>query len=298
MEVNKVPVLLVIFNRPDTTKQVIEALKAYKPTKLYIASDGPRIIKENEKEVVEQTRELVLNSIDWDCSIKQLFRKTNVGCAEGVSSAISWFFEKEEMGIILEDDCVPSSSFFKYCEELLFKFENDTRIGSISGFNSLGGGNSSEIFYSKYIRVWGWATWRRAWDSFRFKDHNWDIKEVKEIFQRNFGLLEGGLMYLSFKKALNANNSWAYFWNASCLLNSYLTVVPKSNLILNVGIEHDDSTNTKRKIPYSDKIKQETFLFPIKFPEFIHYNVKEDARFSKLRLKTKSISLLSRIFIK
>jgi hypothetical protein len=123
-----IPILFMVFNRLDTTYKVFEQLRKIAPQKLYIASDGPRNNRENEKERVEAVREYVLKSIDWDCEVKTLFREENLGCGKAVSGAITWFFENEEMGIILEDDCLPSISFFL----IVKNYWNTTKI--IQGF--------------------------------------------------------------------------------------------------------------------------------------------------------------------
>ena len=152
----KVPVLLVIFNRPETTDKVFAAIKQYKPEKLYIASDGPRENKTNEEEIVISTRKIITENIDWPCEVKTLFREKNIGCGYGVSTAISWFLEQEEYGIILEDDCYPSPSFFPYCEELLLKYKDDDRIKMIGGNNFQKGNKRGDAsyFFAHYPTVW------------------------------------------------------------------------------------------------------------------------------------------------
>ena len=133
----KTAVLFLIFNRLDTTKQVFEEIRKAKPPRLYIAADGPRENKEGEKEKVGAVRKYVLENIDWNCEVKTLFRDKNLGCGKAVSQAITWFFENEEMGIILEDDCLPSQSFFWFCEKLLKKYNKEKRIMLITGTSYL-----------------------------------------------------------------------------------------------------------------------------------------------------------------
>ena len=128
-----VPVLLLTWRRPDTTRQVLDALRPVLPSKLYVASDGPR--NEAEAKAVQATRDLVGELVDWPCQLRTRFRPENQGCQLGVSSAITWFFEQEESGIVLEDDCVPHQDFFPYCCELLERYRHDTRIWCISGDN-------------------------------------------------------------------------------------------------------------------------------------------------------------------
>ena len=127
------PVLFIVFNRLDKTRQVFEAIRQARPPFLYIASDGARFNKEGELEKVQAVRDFIIQNIDWKCEVKTLFRKKNLGCKYAVSGAISWFFNNVDQGIILEDDCLPSKSFFWYCEELLEKYKHDNSIYLISG---------------------------------------------------------------------------------------------------------------------------------------------------------------------
>src|SRR5882762_10017668 len=128
------PVLFLIFNRPETTRRVMEAIRKIRPKKLYIAADGPRPDREDDVDKCREVREIA-SVIDWDCDVTKLFRKENLGCGKGPSSAITWFFEHETEGIILEDDCLPSPSFFSFCAELLERYRYDTRIMEIGGNN-------------------------------------------------------------------------------------------------------------------------------------------------------------------
>ena len=161
-------ILFLIFNRPEETKRVFESIKEAKPSKLYLASDGPRSHVIDEEKIVSEVKLNVLNAIDWDCEVKTLFREKNLGCKIAVSEAISWFFDHEDQGIILEDDCLPSQSFYRFCEELLNIYKNDLRIWHISGDNFQNGIARSEesYYYSKFSHVWGWATWKDRWQHY------------------------------------------------------------------------------------------------------------------------------------
>ena len=164
-----IPILFIIFRRKDIALQSFERIKQVKPSKLYIACDGARENVKGEAELVKATQDSILQQIDWECNVRTLFQKENLGCGKGVYTAINWFFENEEMGIILEDDCLPSQSFFPFCEELLIKYKEDTRIWLIGGTNFLSKfhlENSNKYFFSKYDRSWGWASWRRAWKNY------------------------------------------------------------------------------------------------------------------------------------
>ena len=161
----KTAVLFLIYKRLDTARRVFEVIRVARPPRLYVASDGPRESKEGEAEKVQAVRDYVMSHIDWDCEVKTLFREKNLGCKYAVSGAISWFFENEEMGIILEDDCLPSMSFFWFCEELLDKYKDDERIVNITGCNFQQGRNNTgySYYFSIYSHIWGWAGWRSSW---------------------------------------------------------------------------------------------------------------------------------------
>ena len=181
------PILFLIFNRPDTTKLVFESIKRIKPAKLYIAADGARKHKVGEDLLCKETRSII-DLIDWECEIKTLLRTENLGCKIAVSSAIDWFFENEEQGIILEDDCLPNESFFNFCEQLLNQFKENKEIMHISGNNFQDGitrGDGS-FYFSKYNHIWGWATWKRAWKLYNVKLEIEDKKEIEIFIEKNF----------------------------------------------------------------------------------------------------------------
>ncbi|MEX1132520.1 MAG: nucleotide-diphospho-sugar transferase [Flavobacteriales bacterium] len=161
-------VLFLVFNRPDTTREVFSAIRAARPARLYVASDGARANKPGEAAIVEAVRRSVLESVDWPCTVHTLLRESNLGCRDAVSGAISWFFEHEEEGIILEDDCLPSSSFFPFCETLLEKYRDDVTVAGITGdFRPVTSNRSpSSIGRVGYPLIWGWASWRRVWNDY------------------------------------------------------------------------------------------------------------------------------------
>ena len=158
------PILFLIFNRPQLTARVFAAIREAQPSQLYVAADGPRSNRPGEADLCEQARR-VINGVDWPCEVKTLYRQENLGCRQAVSSAITWFFDNVEAGVVLEDDCLPIESFFRFCSELLIRYRDDTRIGMISGNNH---GfriydDSLSYSFSKHGAIWGWASWRRAW---------------------------------------------------------------------------------------------------------------------------------------
>ena len=186
-------VLFVTWNRLETTQQSFSSIKKAKPPRLYIASDGHRDGKEGEREIINNVREWILSNIDWDCEVKTRFlEKNSGGCAKGVSEAVTWFFNEEKEGIILEDDCVASASFFSFCEELLNRYRDDKRVWSITGEGNYEDQKAKTSYYfAKIPHCWGWATWADRWKQFKFdlsdyKEKNINFFQKMKIF-KNFG---------------------------------------------------------------------------------------------------------------
>src|SRR6478736_1770065 len=182
------PILFIVFNRPDTTRVVFEAIRKVKPKKLYIAADGIRSKVKSDEENCAKVRAIV-NDVDWECDVKTLFHEENLNCGKAPSTAISWLFENEEEGIILEDDCLPSTSFFLFCEELLERYRYDSRVMHIGGNNFLNGwqkDNDYSYYFSRSGHIWGWATWRRAWNKFDFDISLYSKLKDKNYFDRFF----------------------------------------------------------------------------------------------------------------
>lgn len=239
MSDNKSAVLFIIFNRPDCAKRVFEAIRQYQPSKLYIAADGPRPTVTDDKEKCAATR-AITEAVDWPCEIKKLFRDTNLGMKEAVSGAITWFFEQEEEGIILEDDCLPGQSFFHFCHALLAKYRYDDRVMHIGGANLQFGqkrGNAS-YYFSSMSSIWGWATWRRVWST--HYDINMSLFEEFEKQQlmpfvfpdAEVAAFATNLARLTYEKKIN---TWDYQLGFSIIINNGLCVVPNKNLVSNIG---------------------------------------------------------------
>lgn len=288
----KVPILFIIFNRLDTTKEVFEAIKEYQPDKLYISSDAARDHIPGENEIVQSTRDYVLNNITWECEIKTFFRDTNVGCGRGVSEPISWMFKYEEVGIILEDDCLPSPNFFPYCEEMLIRYKDNKQVMTIGGFNNQGFGISSDNYiFTRYIAVWGWATWKRAWEKFENREKYWDKVVSEKLHYQWFSKIEGYLRMKNWKPVFESFSSWGYMWFVTCLYNNGLTVLPKSNLIRNIGIG-DDSTHTKIITHDQKNMRYGNIKFPLQIATPVQVNKKYENRLQKNYLRNKLFSFI------
>jgi hypothetical protein len=278
-------VLFMVFNRLDTTKQVFEVIREAKPPKLYIAADGARNNKEGESEKVKAVRDFILTNINWQCEIKTLFRDKNLGCKDAVSSAISWFFENEEMGIILEDDCLPSQSFFWFCEELLELYKEDMRVWHIGGTNFQNGirRGDADYYFSKYIHVWGWASWANRWKFYDAELHNINnsaflFNTFDEIPVRKYWTE----VFQSIKK--NKIDTWDYQWVFTVWANNGLAIIPNVNLVSNVGFGLDATHTTDKN--QSVKTHEMTFR---NHPSQIVVNSEADDYTFEHHYKTKFI---------
>lgn len=252
-EMLEVPILFLVFNRPDTTARVMEAIRTARPQRLYVAADGPRDGKADEAKRCAEVRRLATRVV-WPCKVRTLFRERNLGCRHAVSSAITWFFEQEPEGIILEDDCLPSQSFFPYCAELLRRYRDDERIMCITGCNFQQDMKRYpySYYFSKYNHVWGWATWRRSWryydDTMKSYPEYVDYNCFKSLScSRGFSNYWRGEFDTVYHRTLD---TWDYVWTFSCWANSGLTCTPRVNLVSNIGFGpdathcHDSSANT------------------------------------------------------
>ena len=247
------PILLIAWRRPQTLRQVIDAIRQVQPTRLYVACDGPSSDRPGDADKVLATRKVIEDEINWPCHIERLYSDVNQGCRLGVSRAISWFFDQVEEGIILEDDCVPHPDFFNYCTSLLERYRDDTRVWCISGNNFQNGqwrGDGS-YYFSRYNHCWGWASWRRCWQHYDANLSKWpalrDSGLLKTIFtdpaERQYWsriwqrLIDTGLP-----------NTWDYQWAFTCMTNNGLTALPNRNLVHNVGFGADATHTTGKSI--------------------------------------------------
>ena len=260
------PILFLIFNRPEVTFAVFEQIQKIQPKYLFIAADGPRNYKENE--LCKATRDVV-QKIDWDCELKTLFRNENLGCAKNVSSAIKWFFDHVEKGIILEDDCYPDLSFFSFCEELLNYYDNNDRIMAISGFNAQLGIKRTKhsYFFAEIPLVWGWATWRKAWQHFQYNVPYID----NEVFSN---LAKKPWQKVILDTFENKIDSWAYRWIYSFFKNKYICVYPTVSLVRNIGINYNATHTTGQRWWY--KFIKYGQIIKMSHPNKIKNNYKAD----------------------
>lgn len=287
----KTAVLFLIFKRLDTTKRVFESIRRAKPPRLYIAADGPRDYVEDEAEKVKAVREYVMNNIDWNCEVKTLFRYKNLGCGKAVSQAITWFFENEEMGIILEDDTLPSQSFFWFCEELLERYKDDMRVGMISGNNFQKGikRGEADYYFSIYNHIWGWASWANRWNNYDFTLKSFEVKELTNIVDNLFDDKNVRAYWKDIFKKMKKNkiDTWDYQWTFTLWKNNYLTILPNTNLVSNIGFGFDSTHTAIADSEFANLPRFEINLS--KHPEYVVQNKEADEFSSKLICSKKSI---------
>jgi acetyltransferase-like isoleucine patch superfamily enzyme len=296
----KTPILFLIYKRPSTTQKVFDAIRAARPKKLFVAANGPNPEKESDYEKCEETRNII-KQVDWDCELITLFRSNHLNVGLSVSSSITWFFEQVEEGIILEDDCLPNTTFFRFCEELLEKYKHDDKIMQISGNTFISKNNCNGSYYfSKFPFVWGWASWRRAWSKYDYMYH--DLSNIKrnEIISQNF---ENPLIAKYWQNTTenhvgtNINMTWDYQWFFSIWKNDGVVILPKVNLVSNIGFGND-ATHTNIDYNNLANYQSKSMLFPLKHPNEIRIIKKlEDYNFANYFSKKTTVSENIRIKI-
>ena len=264
------PIIFIIFNRPDTTQRVFNEIRKAKPTKLFIAADGPRENIPGETEKCRAARD-VTNQVDWDCEVIKNYSDVNMGCKRRVSSGLDWAFDMVEEGIILEDDCLPHLTFFLFCEELLEKYRHDQRVKMISGNNFQFGRKRTDYsyYFSRFNHIWGWASWRRAWKHFDVNMKLWP--EIRDGGWLNDWLGDKkSVQYWTqiFEKVYKGKiDTWDYQWTFACWVQNGLSILPNVNLVSNIGFGFD-AIHTKGQSKFNN-MKTETMVFPLSHPKYI-----------------------------
>lgn len=280
------PVLLIFFNR-QIVFNVIDVLRKNKIRKLYIASDGGRYREENE--MIQKLRDAVKVAVDWECEVYYRFSEENQGCEWGPVNAINWVFENEEECIILEDDCVPESSFFEYCAELLEYYKEDERIWMVSGENYLADKSlfgDCDYTFSLRTDTWGWATWKRAWIKCDFHLKKWLTYKREEVlkksnYMRYYHEIDFLTEQLDNIYKGRDETVWDYQWRFHMLINGGLCIIPKHNLVDNIGWGGEATHTTGNKISIFD-VGVQTMKFPLKHPSCVIANSLFDEKYGNL----------------
>jgi hypothetical protein len=273
------PVLFLVFNRPKTTRRVFEAIRAARPPKLYIAADGPRPDRPDESRRCDEVRS-VASAVDWPCEVETLFRERNLGSKMAVSRAITWFFSREQEGIILEDDVLPVGTFFDFCDKMLERYRDDDRIAMISGSNLISNRFRAKesYFFSRYCNIWGWASWRRSWQHYDVTMADWPAWRDGNGLAKVSG---GSRLFESYWRrtfdaayAAKIDTCWDYQWTFTCWRRGALTILPALNQTSNLGFGAD-ATNTVAEAP---RFVVASFAQPLKFPLIHPDTVRPDAK--------------------
>lgn len=271
-------VALIIFNRPKETEKVISIIREAKPKNFYLIADGPRDNNIHDKNKCTEALKIVKSNIDWDCNFKENISKKNLGCKYRVSSGLDWVFEQTEKCIILEDDTLPNLSFFHFCEELLNKYKNNHNIGIISGdnflFNKININDS--YYFSKYVHIWGWATWRRVWSKYDVNAYSWLKFKTNNQLSK---ILKNNTEITKWKKNFqdvydNKIDTWDYQLTLMCWNENLFSIMPNKNLVKNIGFGLD-ATHTKTK-NYLSNMEYINLEFPLKHPLDIKINKEAD----------------------
>ncbi|MGF1479788.1 MAG: glycosyltransferase family 2 protein [Cyanophyceae cyanobacterium] len=287
----KTPVALLIFNRPDTTKRVFKAIRQAKPPQLLVVADGPRQERPEEAKKCQAAQQII-NGVDWDCQVLANYSSINLGCKKRVSSGLDWVFSLVEEAIILEDDCLPHPTFFQFCEELLAKYRHDRRMMAIYGTNFQGDWKSDRQSYhfSYYGCIWGWATWKRAWDYYDVDMKLWANPDIQgcvrdvicdpqqyQLRKQRFDTMYAGKV-----------DSWDLQWLFACLFQSGLAVIPAVNLVSNIGFGAE-ATHTKDEDDSLANLPVLPMTFPLKEPAGVAVDREYDYRLYLKLFKQKTL---------
>jgi len=284
----KTPILLITFNRPENTKRVLETVLLERPKELYVFQDGARKNnKEDEVKCAEVRKVIEDLTRDIPTQIHTYCSEKNLGCGRGPLTAISWFFQNVGQGIVFEDDCIPHHDFFPYCEELLEKYKDDTRISFIGGCNFDDKEKSKEDysygFCSGHHETWGWATWKRSWNLMDYTLKTVSEKDFRKLLNRYVRTWKHReywwFIYGMVKKDQMEGTCWDYQFYFSCWNRNMMAIYPKTNLVNNVGFGND-ATHTKSENNCLLSRKSD-FIMPLMHPEKVILDVDYDYRLTR-----------------
>jgi hypothetical protein len=281
----KTPVVLILFKRPETTRRVFEAIRQARPRTLFVVADAPRPNRAGEAEKSAETRALI-DQVDWDCNVIKRYADSNLGCAQSIIQGLNWVFDRVEQAIILEDDCLPHPTFFRFCDELLSRYQDDDRITSISGQNVQFGqrrGNYS-YYFSRYNHIWGWATWRRAWQHYDAEMRLWPEVKARGLLRDILIDPEAVRYWTQVLDTIYTDpdlqfRNWSFKWTLSCWCQNGLGIIPNANLISNIGFDADGTTIQSAKGKFAEQYSNaptSAIDFPLRHPAFVVRDLKAD----------------------
>lgn len=278
----RTPVVFIIFNRADTARRVLAAIRQARPSRLFVIADGPRPHRVGEEQRCLEAR-AVIEEIDWECEVTTDFSDVNLGCRKRISSGLDRVFATVEEAIILEDDCLPEPSFFGYCEELLDRYRDDTRVMHIAGVNYLFGQFQERLtrysyYFSRYNHCGAWATWRRAWTLYDSDMNCWPELHKSGQLADILAGDEWAVRYWenAFQQVFDRRtDSWSFVWTFSCWINNGLTILPSVNLISNIGFNEQGAHTINKRSRFAN-MKTAPISLPLSNPIFMIRDIKAD----------------------
>ena len=314
-----IPVIFIFFNKITTTKTVFEKVKNAKPSILFLVSDGARKEKTGEDIIVQTLRRWIESQIDWDCDVIKDYSDRNLGCKNRVVSGISNAFKKVDKAIIIEDDCLPRLGFFEFCQQMLTEYEDNTEVMLISGDNFLAKDYyimESDYIFSKNAWIWGWATWKRAWDLYDASIPDWpeyrNSGKLNELFESSYRI--NNIIKSTDAVYNNEIDTWDYQLCYTIWKNGGLCVVPKHMLVDNIGIGIPEALHTHEELPlfwqkafedksnFEDRIRinriiERDILFDRIYDE-VEYNDYVKSRKLARRIKNKIVRIIGLVIKK
>ncbi len=277
------PVVLIIFKRLETTRRVFAAIRQVKPKHLLVIADAPHHDRPGEAEKCAAAR-AIIDTVDWDCEVIKRYADHNLGCARSVASGLSWAFSLVESAIILEDDCLPDPSFFGFCQELLERYRDDSRITSISGQNVQLGRRRTDYdyYFSAFNHIWGWATWRRAWNNFDLRMQRWpefrDQGLLEQIWEPAACRHWRNILEATYSEPSRQTN-WDYQWTFSCWSQSGLGIIANQNLVSNLGFDAEGTNILSAQGEFAARYSQmptQPLKLPLRHPPFVLRHLEAD----------------------
>lgn len=294
-----VPILFLIFNRPETTQKVFDVIRLIRPRRLFVAADGPRPGMDADFRNCAAAR-LITHKIDWPCDVQYRFLEKNYGCRRAVSGAISWFFSQVEYGIVLEDDCLPSVDFFYFCSAALETYRDDERVMHVNGtIHVPPAGLKDNAWFSRYALVWGWASWRRAWKNYDPLLLNYPFAKLHKIFDHEKSMRWRELLN-NVRQNKSGFNTWDFQWSAALFACNGIAVSPKVNLIQNIGIgsgTHEIRSSLQYSLPEEKVWDAEKIDLPVSgYPDLSADDIIFDRVYRKTSLKQRGWKKIKRFF--
>ncbi|MBD2459978.1 glycosyltransferase family 2 protein [Oscillatoria sp. FACHB-1407] len=273
------PVAMLIFKRPQTTEKVFEAVRQAKPPKLLVVSNTLSKTPDEPLEEKCAATRAIIERVDWDCEVLKNYADTYMGCKQRIYSGLDWVFQQVDRAIVLEDDCIPHPTFWRFCDELLDRYQDDDRIAAITGDNfQLGRRRTPDSYYfSRYTHFWGWATWRRAWKNYDVNMSRWTELRDQGWLEQYLGEPEAAEWWKdTFQRTYDEKvDTWDWQWILSCWVNNGLTIVPNVNLVSNIGF-NAGATHTGDASDWRANMETQAIQFPLKHPTTVTRHAEAD----------------------